>query len=286
MGSEKNDSLEQARVTVVTGGASGIGRAAAEAAAARGDRVITVDRADADVVADLSTRAGCQEMAERVRELTDRIDGLVTSAGVAGDVNPDALIIGVNYFGTRDVVDLLYPLLKSSRTPGVAVVSSIAMLRIADDDALVEALLAGDRDRAVAIAEASSALIYAYEGTKRALSRWVRATAVTSEWAGAGIMLNAVAPGIVMTPGAAHTLTSEESRSNALARIPHPAGFGLPGTVGSLLAWLVGPDNRSLTGQTVFVDSGHEALTGVALPRHRDHDRVVPQKPSNTITKE
>jgi len=40
----------------------------------------------------------------------------------------------------------------------------------------------------------------AYAGSKLALARWVRRSAPGPEWAGAGVRLNAVAPGAVLTP--------------------------------------------------------------------------------------
>ena len=47
-----------ARTVLITGAASGICRATADACRAAGDRVITVDMHDADIVADLTTAEG------------------------------------------------------------------------------------------------------------------------------------------------------------------------------------------------------------------------------------
>jgi NAD(P)-dependent dehydrogenase (short-subunit alcohol dehydrogenase family) len=40
---------------------------------------------------------------------------------------------------------------------------------------------------------------YAINTSKRALSRWIRCNAVSPEWAGSGIPLNTIAPGLVKT---------------------------------------------------------------------------------------
>ena len=63
---------------------------------------------------------------------------------------------------------------------------------------LVNTILTGDEDAAVKMASEmakdprQAALMYA--STKRALATWVRKTSVTEDWAGQGIVLNAVGP--------------------------------------------------------------------------------------------
>ena len=51
-----------------------------------------------------------------------------------------------------------------------------------------------------------------YGTTKRAVSRWIRRESIKADWAGAGIPLNAVGPGIVETPMVAGMIATEESR--------------------------------------------------------------------------
>ena len=65
-------------------------------------------------------------------------------------------------------------------------------------DAIVEACLAGDEARARELAAAGYA--HGYAGSKLALARWVRRHAVTDDWIGAGIHLNAISPGVIETP--------------------------------------------------------------------------------------
>ena len=55
---------------VVSGAASGIGAATTEVLRAQGDRAITVDLRDADVLADLSTAAGRADAVATVQQLT------------------------------------------------------------------------------------------------------------------------------------------------------------------------------------------------------------------------
>ena len=85
------------RTYLVTGSASGIGRATFELLTGQGHRVIGVDLHDAEVVADLATAAGRAAMVERVNELTDGVlDAVVANAGVQD--TPEGCV-RVNYFG-------------------------------------------------------------------------------------------------------------------------------------------------------------------------------------------
>src|SRR5690349_15345316 len=107
-------------VYVVTGSASGIGAATGALLAERGHRVIGVDRADADVVADLATDAGRRTAIDAVLELAgDRVNGLVPCAGLAGLSDSDSrLLVSVNYFGAVELAFGLRPALEVAAAAG------------------------------------------------------------------------------------------------------------------------------------------------------------------------
>lgn len=260
------------RTYVVTGSASGIGRATVERLEADGARVLGVDLRDAEVVGDLSTPAGRRAVAETVAERSGGVvDGVVTCAGVGGRGEGAAsahvegrpawleLAVRVNYFGTVELLELLRPLLAASAAPRVATVTSIGMLYAASDDPLVEACLGGDETAAIAALAGVSERSpfgdgpgHTYACTKRAVARWGRRVAATPEWAGAGIAVNGVAPGLVRTP-----MFSEEY----VDYVPMPLnGPASPHDVAALLAWLVSEENARVTGQMVFLDGGAETL--------------------------
>jgi NAD(P)-dependent dehydrogenase (short-subunit alcohol dehydrogenase family) len=89
----------------------------------------------------------------------------------------------------------------------------------------------------------------------------VREQSVTPEWAGAGIPLNAVGPGLTLTPMIAELLATEEGREEMLRQVPAPLnGPAEPSSIGYLLAWLISEENRHVTGQVVFSDSGADAV--------------------------
>lgn len=253
------------RTVAVTGAASGIGKATAALAGARGWRVITLDLHEADVVADLSTPAGRAEAVAGIGRLAgdSALDAVIACAGVAsmGHLPGSAdLIARVNFFGAVQVVEGTLPLLRRSAAGRAVVFSSTAALHLPPDgsERLLAPFLAGDEDAAAGIAEGNASL--AYSVSKNALARWVRREAVRPEWAGAGVLLNAIAPGAVATPMIAELLASEEGREKLAAATPMPLGRPAdPVDVAELALFLAGAENRNLVGQTVFCDGGAEA---------------------------
>lgn len=251
------------RTYVVTGAASGIGLATSQLLTERGHRVIGVDIHGSDVNVDLSTADGRAELVTQVTEHSGgTIDAIIANAGLA---TPTAATVAVNFFGALATLTGLRPLLEASAAPRAVVTVSMASL-FPPDDALLEALRAEDEPAAMARAaelEAAGAdaagLIYGT--TKRALSLWVRRHAATEEWAGVGIPLNAVAPGVVETPMTAAFTGTDEARKAILQMVPMPLnGIFAPRDVAYLLAWLTSEENAHLCGQVVFIDGGSDAV--------------------------
>ncbi|MCU1351980.1 MAG: NAD-dependent epimerase, partial [Acidimicrobiales bacterium] len=190
------------RTVVVTGSASGMGAATKARLEAAGQRVVGVDLADADVVADLGTAAGRRAAIAGITELAGgSLDGLVTWAGLGGLTGrPGGLLVSVNYFGTVELLAGLRPLLaQGDRPAAVAISSNSTTCQPGVPMDLVELCLAGDEAAARAAADAAGALA-CYPASKIALARWARRHAPSEPWAGSGITLNVVAPGPVETP--------------------------------------------------------------------------------------
>lgn len=214
------------------------------------------------MTADLSTKEGRQAAVEASVEAANGVvDAVICCAGLS---NPIALTAAVNYFGMTEFLEAILPSLAKSEVPRAVLVSSMATLQ-PNYPALVDALIADDEDAAMEIAKKLEAdpqtgnLIYS--SSKRAISRWVRREAITEDWAGAGIPLNAVAPGIVLTPMTAGLLATPESTKMVDSVVPMPLNYHQsPESIANLLIWLTSEENTHCCGQTVYCDGGSDAV--------------------------
>lgn len=244
------------RTYVVTGAASGIGAATSELVGSRGHRVITVDLHDADVCIDLATDDG---RAALPVEVADRTGGVIDAViAAAGTARRGATDLRVNYFGAVATLAGLRPLLARGTNPRAVAVASYAVIRPHDPE-IVAACLAGDEAAATSMPMDDPFAVYS--SSKRALARWIRRSSITDEWAGVGIALNAVAPGIIRTPMTADMLADPTLSSYLNTVVPMPyGGIAEPVVVAELLAFLTSGEVASITGQTVFIDGGADCV--------------------------
>jgi len=246
------------RTYLITGSASGIGLATVERCRAAGESVIGVDLRDADIEADLGTPEGRAAMIEQARRLApDGLDGVVAGAGISSPGRARE-IIAINYFGAVATLAGLRPLLaRSVRPRAVAICSTAALLPF--DEATLSACLEGDESRA--LAEISVRPETAYMTSKRALSLWLRRTAIGADWGRAGILLNGIAPGVVETPMTAPLF--EDSHMVGLIAQSNPMavhGFAKAEEMAELIAFLLGFEGHYLLGQIIFNDGGTDAI--------------------------
>ena len=243
-------SLEGKRA-LVTGGASGIGRAIAVAFAAEGARVAVVDRAPAAKIetvvaeiaaaggrafavrADVAKEAQVLAMVETVLARFGGLDILVNSAGIliekplletsAGDFD---WLIGVNLRGTflvgREALRLMV------RQGGGRVINIASELAY--------------------LGRENCSIYCASKGGVLSLTRsWAREFAP-------GILVNAIAPGPTDTPMLGAEFTSPETLAkeaqNPLGRI------GRPEEIAAAAVFLAGPGATFMTGQCVSPNGG------------------------------
>lgn len=252
-------------VYAVTGSASGMGAAVVERLTAAGHRVITVDIAEADVVADLSTPQGRRDATDKVLAASGgRLDGAVLAAGLGpapGRGRP-AMITQVNYFGVVELLEGWREALAATGNAKVVVFSSNSTTTMPlVPGRAVAALLAGDAERAVKAYRifGKSAPAMAYGGSKVAVTRWLRRRAVEPDWVGAGIRLNAIAPGAVLTPLLEKQLATP-SEAKAIRSFPVPAGgYGDPGLLADWVIQMLSPAADFMVGSVVVVDGGSDA---------------------------
>jgi NAD(P)-dependent dehydrogenase (short-subunit alcohol dehydrogenase family) len=245
------------RVAVVTGAASGIGRATAEQLLEAGASVVGVDLGDAGlawldgrgraaaVAGDVSTRACNDAMVACATSRFGGLDTLVLNAGVASfcpveQIAPEHLehVLAVNVRGVLLGLQAGLPALRQAEAPAVVVTSSISGI-------------AGDP------------FMSAYCTSKAAVSNLVRAAAV--ELGREGIRINAVSPGATLTT-MTKPLLSAQTEANDLFRRRIPLKrFADPSEIAAVITFLASPAASFVTGAIVPVDGGVTANVGQFL---------------------
>jgi meso-butanediol dehydrogenase/(S,S)-butanediol dehydrogenase/diacetyl reductase len=224
-------------VAVVTGGASGIGKACCELLEAAGARVTAGDRTGSPPL-DVTDRAGIEAVAAGIHERDGGLDILINSAGILTENRPiDAITreemlrnYEVNVLGTLTCCQVFGPLLRERRG---------AVVNIASQAALVSLPWQG-----------------AYTASKGAVAALTRSLAI--DWAESGVRVNCVAPGFTVTPMTASFFQNETFVAAATRRIP--LGRLLqPEEIANAIVFLASPLASAITGVVLPVDGGWTA---------------------------
>lgn len=252
---------------VVSGAASGIGAATTLLLRQQGHRVITVDRHEADVVADLATPAGRASAVAGVQALTEVVHGLVPAAGIAGITDTDpARLMSVNFFGAIALVRGLQPQLAAAGSAAVVFLASNSITGMPGwAVGPAAACLREDEDEARALAAATQAVMV-YPASKAALAWWARREGVKPEWIGAGIRLNSIAPGKVATP-----MTDEISDDPVFGPLmaDYPSAVGRAARADEIaapIAFLLSDAASFMVGTCLYVDGGTDAILHPIAP--------------------
>ena len=239
------------KVALVTGGGSGIGAVVALDLASHGADVVIVDVQLGDVAkevlagierngvralaltADVADQGRAGEVVAEVREQLGGLHILVTSAGI----NRDSMIWKMTAEDWRSVIDVdlsgtfyycqaVAPIFREQRSGKIVTISSINGLR--------------GKVGQVNYSAAKAGVI----GLTKALAK---------ELARSNVNVNAVAPGLVLTPMTA--AMPDQARDAAIAEIP----LGRPGSpedVAALVTFLCSERARHITGEVIKVDGG------------------------------
>ncbi|NET41046.1 SDR family NAD(P)-dependent oxidoreductase [Okeania sp. SIO2B3] len=243
------------KVAVITGVASGIGKATAELFGKQGWQVIGIDVSEPAesltergdfFLADVSDSEAWEKIVAGIREKQGRVDALVNNAGVQVckpfvETTPQEWnrVMGVNLTSVYLAVRNVYPLMEKA---GGAIVNVSSVHAIA-----------------------TSANIAAYAASKGGLLALTRALAI--ELGPSRIRVNAVLPGAVDTPMLQTGLTRGHLAGENLSELVEQLGskhvigrIGLPVEIAEAIYFLADGDRSSfMTGQSLVVDGGATA---------------------------
>jgi NAD(P)-dependent dehydrogenase (short-subunit alcohol dehydrogenase family) len=251
-----------AKAALVTGGASGLGRAIAQRLVTHGATVVITDlqqeigratAAECDVsfiLQDVRDEARWPEVIEEVEQRHGSLDILVNNAGVAGPVDavsPEDTRLGdwkdifaVNVEGVFLGCRAALPAMRRAGSGSIINLSSIAGLVATPD-------------------------FTAYGASKAAVWHLTKSVAKHCTQAGLAIRCNSVHPGVVRTPLWEHVAReSARLRSVSMATVLEetreeiPMGeFTAAQDVAGAVAFLASDEARHITGSEVLVDGGY-----------------------------
>src|SRR5215469_8648826 len=260
------------KIAVVTGGASGIGAACAEALAREGAKVVLTDIDDArgqELAAGIRSAGGealylsldvtdetrWQEIVVEFERRYGRLDILVANAGIGIMCTSIADMsladwrrqTAVNLDGVFLSVKHCLPLMRRSGGGSIVMTSSIAGLR-------------------------GSATLAGYCATKGGVRLFAKAVAMECASKGDGIRVNSVHPGIIDTPiwgKIRPDLVTEGHNApmdiEEMGRLGAPLGrVGKPHDIANAVLFLASDLSSYITGTELVVDGG---ITGGTIPR-------------------
>lgn len=244
------------RVALVTGASRGLGKAMALALAQAGahvalvarsgntlqkvsDEIEKLGRKTVVITGDVSQEAQVKQVVSGVTKAFGKIDILINNAGVWGGSYFVRLakeawdrVLDVNLTGSFLVAKAVGRVMLKQRSGKIINIASVLGLK-------------------------GSPQAIAYCAAKGALIQMTRVMAL--ELAGAGIQVNAIAPGFFATDMTKGYLDDKQAIEQYVARIPSHR-YGQPQDLAGLVVFLASKASDHITGQAIVIDGGESLV--------------------------
>lgn len=248
------------RTAVITGGARGIGLAVARSLAADGAKIALLDVLGnvADAAKQIADEYGVESLGQRL-DVTDQDATVAAFDAVASQLGvPQVLLTAAGIEINGDSVQVTADEWRKVIDVNLAGTFFAAQ---AFGRALLQAGLPGS---AILISSMSGVIVNvpqwaaSYNASKAAVAHLAKSLAV--EWAPAGIRVNSIAPGYVLSDLTERIIDEQPSlRDEWIARIPL-GRIATPDDLSGLVSFLASDASSYLTAQTIVIDGGYTAV--------------------------
>ena len=230
----------EGKVAIVTGAASGIGKAAVELFRSEGAKVVGADVGEgADVLADAGSDADVQRLIAEALDIHGKLDVFFANAGISGGLasitqqsaEDWAEILRVNLIGPFLAIKHAAPVMRDRGGGSIVCTASVAGIRAGAGGA-------------------------AYSASKAGVISLVQNAA--QQFAGSNVRINAICPGLIETgmTRMMYDLAREKGQEARIGELNPLKRGGEPVEIAQAALFLASDDASYVNGQALIVDGG------------------------------
>jgi len=230
----------EGKIAIVTGAASGIGKAAVELFRSEGAKVVGSDVSDgADVHADAGSEADVQRLIAETLDVHGRLDVFFANAGISGGLASIAQqsaedwaeILRVNLIGPFLAIKYAAPVMRDRGGGSIVCTASVAGIRAGAGGA-------------------------AYSASKAGVISLVQNAA--QQFAGSNVRINAICPGLIETgmTKMMYDLAREKGQEARIGELNPLKRGGEPIEIANAALFLASDESSYVNGQALIVDGG------------------------------